>query len=186
MAQWEGVHYSDHDMLNMQQEAIRRVRQMQQRARQSLGGEGPPAGEQSMPVQGPAQPAMKAEQSRPAAAGQTPDTFGQASGASRPAGQGAHMQSPQGASPGRPQPPPAGGLGGIGEWLGHLWQGGTQEQPGGGGIIHSLIGENSPAAKALEALGIDNERLLLIGLLLVLLNEKADRTLLLALVYLLL
>ena len=185
MAQWEGVHYSDHDMLNMQQEAIRRVRQMQQRARQSLGGEGPSTGAQSLPVRDPAETAPKAIQPQPAAAAQTMDTFGQASGANRPAGQNAHMQSLQGTT-GRPQSPPAGGLGGIGEWLGHLWQGGTQEQPGGGGIIHSLLGENSPAAKALEALGIDNERLLLIGLLLVLLNEKADRTLLLALVYLLL
>ena len=49
MAQWEGVHYSDHDMLNMQQEAIRRVRQMQQRARQSISGGAPDAGKAGSP-----------------------------------------------------------------------------------------------------------------------------------------
>ena len=65
-------------------------------------------------------------------------------------------------------------------------QGGVGERQGLGGLISSVVGENSPAARALEALGLDNERLLLLGLLLILMNEKADRTLLMALVYLLL
>ena len=68
-------------------------------------------------------------------------------------------------------------LSGLGERL---------ESRGLGSLLGSIVGENSPAAKALDALGIDNERLLLIGLLLVLMNEKADRTLIIALVYLLL
>ncbi|MCI8441628.1 MAG: hypothetical protein HFG27_03735 [Provencibacterium sp.] len=170
MAEWKGVHYSDHDMLNMQQEAIRRVRQMQQRARQSLSGGEPVSPSAERPSFPPADKALEGSKN---AAGREADAQRQAV---------ASRRAPPAEAASRPASP----LGQLGERLGQLIQGTEGEKQGLGDMLSSVIGEHSPAARVLEALGLDNERLLLLGLLLVLLNEKADRTLLIALVYLLL
>lgn len=176
MAQWQGVHYSDSDVLHMQQEAIRRVRQMQQRARQTLG-EGAP------PEMG----------SLPASAG-TPDMPAQPTSASVSVfspGQAAPPAQPVSApSQGRGASPPGGSLGmgalgALGGRIGQLIEGGEQGQSICR-LLDSLLQGDSPTAGALSALGLDGERLLLLGLLLLLWNEQADRTLLLALGYLLL
>ncbi|MCI8624624.1 MAG: hypothetical protein HFG26_13330 [Provencibacterium sp.] len=178
MAEWKGVHYSDHDMLHMQQEAIRRVRQMQQRARQSLDGPSPADAVRTEAAYQPVPPAQRAPY--PSAGTGSPIRHTQAlHSAGGPPQHAPHAQpsllSQIGNSLG------LGALGGKGAPTAN-----GEESRGLGSLLGSIVGENSPAAKALDALGIDNERLLLIGLLLVLMNEKADRTLIIALVYLLL
>ena len=52
-------------------------------------------------------------------------------------------------------------------------------------ITDTIEGITSPLTKIMDAVGIDNDKLLIIGLLIVLLNEKSDKTLLMALGYLL-
>lgn len=150
MAEWRGVSYNSSDMLRMQQEAIRRVRQMQQRARQSIEGQAPPGKAAGSPSALPWESASAASDRR----------------------------IPGGAAPRRTS-------GGIGERLGDLLSGSAPHRDGGS-IIRELLGGNSPAVRVLDALNIDNERMILIGLLLVLAGEETDHTLLIALVYLLL
>lgn len=184
MAQWQGVHYSDSDVLHMQQEAIRRVRQMQQRARQNLQEGVLPGGAPDIPAQpAPVQPSVPVQPPPPAQA--VPPPPGQAAAPPGPGG---------GRGPSSPPPPPPGpsggspglgNLGGLGERLGQLIEGGEQGQSICR-LLDLLVQGSSPISEALSALGLDGERLLLLGLLLLLWNEQADRTLLLALGYLLL
>lgn len=190
MAEWRGVHVNDSDMLRMQQEAIRRVRQMQQRARRSVEGEPIDVEYQPVPTvpQAPPEPAAQTPPAENNVPGETPPYEGTSSGTSRqnpfpgnrgtaPPGTAAPSGSPFSGSG------PFAGLGSLGEKLSGLFGGASSGRHGS--ILNDFLGEDSPIAKVLDALHIDSERLLLIGLLLVLLNEKADRTLLLALVYLL-
>ncbi len=207
MAEWRGVHVNDSDMLRMQQEAIRRVRQMQQRARRSVEGEPidveyqpVPSAPEPEPIPAPPFSAVTppfteaAFSAGPApeennVPGEAPPREGTSSGTSRqdpfPGNRGT---APPGTSSPSGSPfsgsGPFAGLGSLGEKLSGLFGGASSG--GHGSVLGEFLGEDSPIAKVLEALHIDSERLLLIGLLLVLLNEKADRTLLLALVYLLL
>lgn len=177
MADWKGVSYTEKDLLNMQQEAIRRVRQMQQRSRQTVQQANaviPPPMQDTVhiPVQGPAQSAGEAPGG--AASRHTPGGHpgGSASGGT---------PSAQGGGPVSNLLSQLTGNLGI-----HLPQFGQGEGKGLGNVISNFVGEDSPIGKVLDALNIDNERLLLIGLLLLLMNEKADFTLLVALFYLLL
>lgn len=52
-------------------------------------------------------------------------------------------------------------------------------------ITDTIGGITSPLTKIMDTVGIDNDKLLIIGLMIVLLNEKSDKTLLMALGYLL-
>lgn len=173
MAQWQGVHYSDSDVLHMQQEAIRRVRQMQQRARQNLGEGIPPFFEEAPDI--PAQPPAPMQ---PSPSSPKPSTAPPIQGARQ--GASSAPPPPQGMPSGSP------GLGnGLGGRLEQLLEGGEQGQSICR-LLDLLLQGSSPISGALSALGLDGERLLLLGLLLLLWNEQADRTLLLALGYLLL
>lgn len=99
-----------------------------------------------------------------------------------------HAQPP-GSAP--PQPadgaqPAQGASGALGSLLSFL--GGGKDGAAGGlgeGVASALSAVSTPAQKVLDALGLDGERLIILMVLLVLLNEKADKTLLLALGYLL-
>ncbi|WP_143533596.1 hypothetical protein [Provencibacterium massiliense] len=179
MADWKGVSYTEKDLLNMQQEAIRRVRQMQQRSRQTVQQANavisPPMQDTiHIPVQGPTQGPGNA----------TPNAPGpQAAGANHPSGGGAHSGTAGTQSGGTVSSLLSQLTGNLGI---HLPQFGQGEGKGLGNVISNFVGEDSPIGKVLDALNIDNERLLLIGLLLLLMNEKADFTLLVALFYLLL
>lgn len=209
MADWKGVHYSENDMLHMQQEAIRRVRQMQRRSR-TLANQGaglpgeqapaPAAVPASLPEAPPAVPRTEqsggqSRQPHPNAAQPDSRQMRPPGGGSRPMPQ--NPQNPGGQGSLLSQIGQNFGLGnfslesigeklsGLGEKLGF---GGNSESEGEGGLdglLGNIIGESSPIGKVLAALNIDGERLLILGLLLVLMNEKADRTLLIALFYLL-
>lgn len=250
MADWKGVHYSDGDMLRMQQEAIRRVRQMQRRAAQTVANatvtEAIPdpvsakqaassgrSGEELYPGQTAHSPAYQhhspppgAQASYPSAPGHSspdqrysqPQNLSSSSGTgshaaphhmnnthragNMPPGQGTYHHNQGNAfSAGQGEGNPLSALfsglgnglnmGSLTEKLGNIGDrlgltGEKSEASTTGNLLASVVGENSPIGKVLEALNIDNERLLLIGLLLVLMNEKADRTLIIALFYLLL
>lgn len=196
MAEWNRVHYSDNDVLTMQQEAIRRVQQMQDRSRQTVNAfntqypnsapqNNTQAGQSNFGAQPlPAQGAQThhaapnfARAPHPAHNGRVDETGGPLSFLSS---LGSQITDTIGNLGSRAE----GGEKGKGLLSGGLLSGGLSG--GLGSIISSVVGEESPAGKALAALGLDHERILLIGLLLILMNEKADFTLLVALFYLLL
>jgi hypothetical protein len=95
--------------------------------------------------------------------------------------------SSSGSAPRGPQvnhAPPSGGLFSAGGPLGSL---GGMLGSAVSGVTSSLLGDEdtaSPISKVLNALNLDTERIIILILALVLLNEKADYTLILALVYL--
>lgn len=65
-------------------------------------------------------------------------------------------------------------------------QGGSLFDSIGGSVQDALASVSGPVTRALEALHIDNERLVILVIMLLVLNEHGDKTLLLALGYLLL
>jgi len=121
---WQATGYSQGDMIRMQEDAIRRVRQMQKRAQTLTEGGAAPLQQAPPALNAPAPAAMAPSREKRHANGQKPS--------------------------------------------GH--------------------GTPTPREKAnpLFSLNLDDDRLLILALLLVMINEQADMTLILALFYLLL
>lgn len=210
-------------LVPQQQEALRRVRQMQERARQTVeqtnaqtggGGPSPPprqnpgaaAANAAMPVFGPDPvPGMQGPgqgpgpgRGRPSQNSGPQNILAQLFGGgqqNRPP----HNRSPQGQSPGQaaaPGPNPGGGRQGN-TTGGRLSPGGLFDLLKGKGLgdsvsglgdtLHSTIASVSePVAKLLDAFDIDGEKLIILLVMWIIFNERGDKTLLLALGYLLL
>ena len=124
----------------MQRDAVRRVKEMQQRAQQTLN---------SANAAIPAQPQHPPKQE------------------GHPSGRGGHT----GDGPGHPGPPPQ---------QPHEPEGSTALSP----VLDNMTRPFNLKG-VLDALGLDTEQLIILGLLLILLSEGADKTLILALCYLL-
>ena len=151
-----GNEYSGRDMARMQAEAAERVREMQERARRVVDMT-PPASHSGHFSVPAAPPVIQVPQSRKS-------TSGSSSAGGHNSGTREHGNS-NGSSNG-------GFLSGFGG-LGSL-----------GGLITG--GADSPISRAMEALGIDNDKIIIMILLFVLINNKADKKLILALCYVLL
>lgn len=138
--------YSDDEVMRMQQDAVRRVKEMQKKAQSTLE-EAKREYPNPPPPQKPGPPSRQQSQPQPSA-----------------------MEQLKGISQ---QVLPA------------------VEDVLDGGSITDLINaflpqsEDSPAGGVVKALKLDGERILILGLLLLLMNAKADKTILLALFYLL-
>ena len=143
----EEVNYTPRQLQTMQQEAIRRVQEMQRRSRRSIGqGQGSPS--HSAPAQQPAPQPPPAQQNAPPP-----------------------QPAPQQASP----PPPS-------------FQ---SQQPFFPNSSHpfsldQVIQMKNPLTTLMEAFHIDHDRLMILFVMMMVLGDGADLTLLLALVYLLL
>lgn len=120
-------HYTNAELMAMQQDAIRRVQDMHRRAQQRVQGQ--------------------------------PDSTRTQRGTSHPAQRSRSngAQEQQHRQPPAPSPP----------------------------AEIQQTGEGTPIEKILKDLNIDKDRIILLGLIILLLNEGADRTLIIALVYLL-
>lgn len=151
--------YSQSDMLKMQQDATRRVREMQARAERTLQNANTEHG--SQPITYNAPPPIPST----IHANAMPDT--------------PHVINNQRVGGGG-----SAATGGIDSLL-----------SSGSNLITNVLsyftgskteeGELSPIAAIFDVLHLDKERLIVLGLLVVLMNEKADKTMLLALFYLL-
>lgn len=165
--------YSAEDIMAMQKDAIARVKEMQRRADESL---------HRPPRQPAAQPA---EPSQP-----SPEAPAHRSG-ERPAFPEPNRQdiSPSGGHTQQPFPSPGGSSQGQQNSQGQ--QSGQGQQSAMGGIfsmVDNLLTASPPKGKlqgVLNALNVDNERLLVLILLVLLYNDGADYTVLFALLYLL-
>lgn len=164
-----GKSYSDSDMLRMQQDAIRRVKEMQLRADQTLQD----ANQNYTP---PVIPSIHTNESRPA-----PQPSYQGTGSH-------HNQSASNAH-GTAGTSNNNSSSSINKTIDHMLD-------SGGSLVSSVLSyftgagaesgeELSPIASILQTLHLDSERLIVLGMLIVLMNEKADKTMLLALFYLL-
>lgn len=169
-----GSNYSSKDLMRMQQEAVERVREMQERSRKALensGGyteppasnrqESPPHRENNNSGGGPNFPTFARSPERPGHPEQRYSVPQE-----KPV-----IQIPQSRAN------PSGGLFSGGGPLGSL-----------GSTIGSIFsgGENGPISRVMDALGIDNDKILILILLFILLNNQADKKLILALCYILL
>lgn len=152
-------HYSEQDMLQMQKEAERRVMEMHQYAQDAVGASGAPA-RPSMPP---------------------PPMRGRGNFRNWNAGPNIGRRGPTIRQPERPQepPPPKEPEKKEPPIL-------EQEQPAAPFVPEPPKENKTRFGGILDAVGIDDDRLLIIGLMLILLNEKADNMLILALGYLLL
>ena len=137
----EEVNYTPRQLQTMQQEAIRRVQEMQRRSRRSVGqNQGAPA--HSAPLrQAPPQPPPPAQQSAP------PPQAAPQPGPSFPPQQSFHSPHPF--------------------------------------SLDQVIQMKNPIATLMEAFHIDHDRLMILFVMMMVLGDGADLTLLLALVYLL-
>ena len=229
---------ADAGLLSLQQEALQRVRQMQQRARLAVeggpGGNTPPPSAQAAPAS--ASFSQQGESSRPPGAAPASAPFSQRGGPSQPPGAAPPNPSMPGGDAQRsgprqgfrpPGPPPPAGQkpqrpSGAENILSQLFGGGTRQQsrgqapgsppaPGkqsganglldlirgglGGGeaaglgdsLRGSIASASKPLSDLLDAFSIDGEKLLILLVMWVIFNERSDnKTLLLALGYLLL
>ena len=202
---------ADAGLLSLQQEALQRVRQMQQRARLAVEGRTgentPPPSAQaapapaSLPPQGaappnPSMPGGDAQRSGPQQsfrppnpppfAGQRPQ---RSSGAENILSQlfgGARQQSRRQAPGGPPAPGKQSGANGLLDLIrGGL--GGGEAAGLGDSLRGSIASASKPLSDLLDAFSIDGEKLLILLVMWVIFNERSDnKTLLLALGYLLL
>ena len=229
---------ADAGLLSLQQEALQRVRQMQQRARLAVeggpGGNTPPPSAQAAPAS--ASFSQQGESSRPPGAAPASAPFSQRGGPSQPPGAAPPNPSMPGGDAQRsgprqgfrpPGPPPPAGQkpqrhSGAENILSQLFGGDTRQQsrgqapgsppaPGkqsganglldlirgglGGGeaaglgdsLRGSIASASKPLSDLLDAFSIDGEKLLILLVMWVIFNERSDnKTLLLALGYLLL
>jgi hypothetical protein len=144
-------------MRSMQQDAIRRVMEMQRRANERLhrsggansGGNRPAQGTQSRSNSGRGGQHSGQGTQHPQQAPQRPNSGGQA-------------HSPQNQHPVQHPPAPQGQSGGL-------------ELPFTSGALEGII----------SRLGLESDQLILVGLLLLLINEGADTTLIMAVFYML-
>ena len=156
-------YYSDPATLALQREAIKRVKEMQQRAQSSV--ERPPQNQSPPPAN-----SRSADQPPQNAAAPPSNMFSQLFGTQQ-----------QNRQPRRPQPPPKG----IAELLKRQ---GLGDSLGGMGksIQDSVSSVSQPIADILESFGIDGEKLIILMVMWAVFNEQRDnKTLLLALGYLL-
>lgn len=144
---WQsGNNYSHKDMARMQQEALERVKDMQERSRMVVEQSNIP----------PVYPGFA----------KTPPVEAHTQQVNHIHGQQQEVQVPQSK--------PTGLLGGL---------------FGAGNPLASLMGGSGgegPISRALDALGIDNDKIIILVLLFVLINNQADKKLILALCYILL
>ena len=158
-------YYSDPATLALQREAIKRVKEMQQRAQSSV--ERPPQNQSPPPPNDPTEhrPASKRQNNS-----SSDNILSQLFGTPQ-----------QNRQPRRPQPPPKG----IAELLKRQ---GLGDSLGGMGksIQDSVSSVSQPIADILESFGIDGEKLIILMVMWAVFNEQKDnKTLLLALGYLL-
>lgn len=159
----ESSGYSRYDILKMQREAVERVREMQRRARRTL--EGPPA---AVEAAGTPRPVLTQPPQAEGFHPQKGPIYVQYEGEPPHRARGYPPQHRQTAEHGRHT---------VNENMGGYPKN-TSSEPSGG--LLSQVGS------FLTSLGLDNDRLLILILLFVLWGEGADKTLLLALCYLLL
>lgn len=162
--------YSEGELLQMQQDAIRRVKQMQERAKVNLQAQ---QSDWNSPTigQGQGQPAVPVLQPIPQGGRGQNQNQNQNQGQRGMAPRGSPNQqwnNGQQRSP-APAPPSNAASGGLGSL---------------GGLSSLLSGGSSPLSGLLGAIGGD--RILILLLMVVLLGEEGDQTLILALCYLLL
>ena len=136
----EEVNYTPRQLQTMQQEAIRRVQEMQRRSRRSVGqGQGSPS--HSAPAQQPAPQPSPAPQPATQQASPPPPSF--------------QSQQPYFPNPSHPF------------------------------SLDQVIQMKNPLTTLMEAFHIDHDRLMILFVMMMVLGDGADLTLLLALVYLL-
>ena len=158
-----GVPQNDEDFLVMQQEAIRRVRDMQRRARATLEGHGIPL-----------EPGGADDFASPAAPPAPSPAPGGPRQTNAPTQRPSRAQTPNPhppSSPGRPAAQPAGPPGGAASGLQGLL-----------GLPMSGVLSKLP----LFNLSLDSEQLILLGMIYMLFRDKGDPWLMLALGYILL
>lgn len=161
MMRWNSTKtYTEEDMLRMQQEAVNRVHEFQSRARQALPFYDVPESAITPYIGDERQPPM-------------PQNFLPLSAHQAAAGE---PQTAAGDQPSMTPPPAAQSSTHAGE-SGAL----IQSQPQGAAAM-----PQDPISGLLGKLNIDTETLLIVGLMFLLYNEKADSLLLLALGYLIL
>lgn len=178
-AQWNrGSGYTSEQMMQMQRDAERRVREMQRQADRNLG--------QSRQMN----PSSRTENlSSPQAANSFPQSH--QSNSSPPQSQHSHPPVSQQNSyhpyGGHPSNPITGFLNSLsgGSSGGHANSISGILSNFGIGNAHQQ-GRETPLKKVMEALHLDNERLMLIFLIILLLNDGGDTTLILALCYIIL
>lgn len=172
------VYFQDPRSLTLQQEAIRRVKEMQQKAQASV--------EQQLSDDPPVQRIKETVNNAPPVRGNNNDT--QRSGTSAPPHQNdilsqlfGNNTAQQRAGRGKGQPPPKG----IAELLKR--QGLGESLGGMGQSLHNTVSSVSqPIADILDSFGIDGEKLIILMVMWAVFNEsKENKTLLLALGYLL-
>lgn len=160
---WQKSGYSPGELSRMQQEAIQRAREMQRRAQaatQQFNREFSPDGTGDLRnrPQGQAQNRSRPSQSQTSRSSSQQPKPEEHTSPPPPAPQKAQPQEPHPAKPPQESAPP---------------------QPMGANLL-------SPIHQVMDALHLDHEKIVLIGLMLILLNEGGDKKLLLALAYLLL
>lgn len=155
-----GNGYSSREIDRMQRDAMERVKEMQERSRRAVSGDPP---EQTAVQSQPAYPQFMKRPEAPREA----------------------SPSPSPSPPPTPQPqaaqaaPPSENKGGL---LGGLFGGGNPL-----GSLGSLFtgGANGPITRVMDALGIDNDKIIILALIFILINNQADKKLILALCYIL-
>ena len=199
MSQWSrGSGYSNDELMRMQRDAERRVREMQRQADRNLHNTAS-AGNFSSGTEGPSAGGRQSSQtSSPSMSSNGPShSQGHPQNGMNQSGQGGFPQNfQQGSQSGSVSPRPGGGPPHPGggnplENLLHSLSGGALGNAGGNGSLFSLFGGKkgehaSPLGKIMDALNLDQERLILILLAVLIWNEGGDKTLLLALIYLIL
>ncbi len=171
---WNSMNYSDNEVMRMQQDAMRRVKEMQQLSRDTVAGTNRRmAGDTHPPVHQPPPLIPSQFQPPPVPPSQRQPQHGPS----------VHMPTRSAPSRTVSSTPSGGGLlsglaglggiGGIGESLTST-------------ISDAISSVSSPVNKIMDALGINGEHLLILMVMFVVFNEQGDKTLLLALGYLLL
>lgn len=177
-SQWSrGSGYTSDQMMQMQRDAERRVREMQRQADRNLG--------QSQRMNRPGGLSSSYHPNTSAQPRESSPTPSEPQQTQSPAQQPANRNYHSGGS-GAPNP--------IAGLLGSLGGGSSGGQANTlSGILSNFgigagrpEGRETPLRKVMDALHLDNERLLLIFLIVLLLNDGGDTTLILALCYLVL
>lgn len=156
------TNYSENDIMRMQQDAMRRVQEMQRRARINLNDT----------IPAPAQPGRTNGQTQNHGGNNPPQNQSTHQPRPQQTQQTQQTQQPQNQSPGHSH---------------------TQPSPGNNEHSSSPLGNLTDLPKkagsllsgVFDALGLNSEQLLILAVLFVLINEKADKTVILALCYLL-
>ncbi|WRS27278.1 hypothetical protein U6B65_13245 [Oscillospiraceae bacterium MB08-C2-2] len=169
--------YSERDMMRMQQEAEARVREMHQRAQQTVNEANSRSGNQSS---GSNRNTMRNWNPGP----NTQRRMAPNMSAGNSPGQNTSQQSGRGSQPNSTAPNQSRPKTGQ-EQPGSQNEANTREQSPPQAEAAAPKAEKTLIQGLLDSIGIDDDRLTILGLMLILLNQKADYTLILALGYLL-